>query len=106
LNQWITGWSPTDDEPRDPKAREDFAAWFEEERRSWEETCHFDHYYYEDLRDIGEVDAKEQGFTRLDYVEPSLAFREMFVEPLKDAFWDAWATKHNLFQWWERKIKR
>jgi hypothetical protein len=98
-DRWMT---PTLDASKEGK--KDYATYEIEEIEGWEQTGHFTLRYRELLTDIGYDDAYAQGFDESDYIEPGLAFHEMFLVPLKEAFWEAWTEKHKLYEFWKQNI--
>lgn len=84
---------------------EDFGIYQIEEQEGWEQTDHFDILYRQEMIRFGYEDAYAQGFDEDDFSEPGLAFHEMFLEPLKEEFWEQWASTHKLYEFWKKNVK-
>jgi len=99
------GWMTPTDDHISTEAAEDFSTFQIEQQEGWEQTCHFELLYGSPLKDMGYKDAYAQGFDESEHREAALYFHELFYVPLKDAFWEAWADKHNLYEFWEQNVK-
>ena len=61
-----------------------------EHRSSWEQTCHWEHFYGNEISRI--VDQQERRFSR----DEPLEFEQRdygLYEPLVDAFWEEWEER-------------
>lgn len=99
------GWMTPVDDHISLDAMKDYGEFECDQHAKWEETCHFDLCYGSQLREIGYRDAYAQGFDEKNHREAGLYFHECFYVPLKEAFWEQWSEIHDLYDFWDRKVR-
>jgi hypothetical protein len=83
-------------------AKADFDEYEREYFAQWEDTEHFHAFYGWRIDRLADREAAKHGIKRDD---DSGDWVILFWYPLRTAFFDEWANRHNLYKFWEENIK-
>lgn len=76
----------------------DYSEFTQAHQAAWEETNHFEVFYYRPLKDLADQQARRFKFDKENNWE--MWYYEFFL-PLKDAFWEEWEEKVGLHEKWK-----
>lgn len=89
-------------EYRDKESTKKFGTYEQGLFDDWEETCHCSMKYITPISDLAERQAKRKGVLKNEDWE---GWYYNFYCPLRDAFWQEWGMKVDLYKFWQENVQ-